>query len=790
MLPYHDSKINKSAPSEKVRLARPEHGRIFPNLSVIRGRVLFDGYALIVYSNSHLEELGLTKLTTISKGGVRIERNVMLCFVKSIDWSHIVSNTTDIRIEGNRDVVECPACPGDATAEQNEFSCKERHGYRYCWNSKSCQKCNTVLLNVTVVSVASLAIVKIDNPIHYEDERTFIGYQFLHIEDPDGNATKHAFRPCEDKWEISDPSKDTSHFFQGLKPYTRKERNRTTTKTDLRDSNSNRNRRATEENVDKVEELRAIIEPTNSSRSNVRLFWERPTRPNGAVPVTMPLSVIIGIAVGAVLIVVLIGALTYYFVRKRMLIPPSDLKIFPSVNPHYVSLQYIPDNWELTREKIIQLNPLGQGSFGMVYEGIIKDYEGRVEDTPCAIKTVNENATDRERINFLNEACVMKQFNTTHVVQLLGVCCLQRAHRPDERHELGMPPSISSVQPPSIKRIYQMAIEIADGMAYLTAKKFVHRDLAARNCMVAEDLTVKIGDFGMTRDIYENDYYRKGTKGLLPVRWMPPESLRDGIYSTASDVFSYGVVLWEMATLASQPYQGLSNDQVLRYVIDGGVMERPENCPDKLYFLMQRCWHHRPSARPSFIDIIRYLLEYAEPHFREVSFYHSEEGQQVVEKEIKARSEHGDVFENGDNDMEDVTTPLRLEEYSVGYKLNNDINSSVEQRADSSMIIDDDAPHSPYSLTGSPLIVSSTPDEHIRNNYNMSRIINSHNQILNSAPSTSTDFRKPSSGISSYPHPHTHPHHRNLYQPLVMLNSRHVITVPMTLTHMFLLTLS
>lgn len=123
------------------------------------------------------------------------------------------------------------------------------------------------------------------------------------------------------------------------------------------------------------------------------------------------------------------------------------------------------------------------------------------------------------------------------------------------------------VKPPTLKRIVRMAIEIADGMAYLSAKKFVHRDLAARNCMVAEDLTVKIGDFGMTRDIYETDYYRKGTKGLLPVRWMAPESLKDGVFTSFSDVWSYGVVLWEMVTLALQPYQGLSNDQVLFYFL-------------------------------------------------------------------------------------------------------------------------------------------------------------------------------------------------------------------------------
>lgn len=266
-----------------------------------------------------------------------------------------------------------------------------------------------------------------------------------------------------------------------------------------------------------------------------------------------------------ILVLLVVAGFLWFFYQRRFGAPVRDLKLIASVNPEYVSMQYRPDEWEVPRENIVQLCELGQGSFGMVYQGIVKELKNKPSEIPCAIKTVNDNATDRERINFLKEAGVMKAFDTHHVVRLLGVVSngqptlvimelmangdlkgYLRSHRP----EAEVPQ-----QPPSLKRILQMAIEIADGMAYLSAKKFVHRDLAARNCMVADDLTVKIGDFGMTRDIYETDYYRKGTKGLLPVRWMAPESLKDGIFSSSSDVFSFGVVLWEMATLASQPYQ-------------------------------------------------------------------------------------------------------------------------------------------------------------------------------------------------------------------------------------------
>ncbi|XP_032416540.1 insulin-like growth factor 1 receptor [Xiphophorus hellerii] len=341
-----------------------------------------------------------------------------------------------------------------------------------------------------------------------------------------------------------------------------------------------------------------------------------------------------------ILTIVIICALVLVLVvfnKKRNSDRLGNGVLYASVNPEYFSAaeMYVPDEWEVAREKISLCRELGQGSFGMVYEGVAK---GVVKDEPeilVAVKTVNESASMRERIEFLNEASVMKEFNCHHVVRLLGVVSqgqptlvimelmtrgdlksYLRSLRPKEQQ-------VSSLSLPPLKKMLQMAGQIADGMAYLNANKFVHRDLAARNCMVAEDFTVKIGDFGMTRDIYETDYYRKGGKGLLPVRWMSPESLKDGVFTTNSDVWSFGVVLWEIATLAEQPYQGLSNEQVLRFVMEGGLLEKPQNCPDMLFELMRMCWQYNPKMRPSFVEIISSIKEELDPSFKEVSFYYS-----------------------------------------------------------------------------------------------------------------------------------------------------------------------
>ncbi|XP_077187933.1 insulin receptor isoform X1 [Paroedura picta] len=359
---------------------------------------------------------------------------------------------------------------------------------------------------------------------------------------------------------------------------------------------------------------------------------------------------LVGVIVPIIFTFFFIGVIigTYIFIRKRQKEGPTG-PLYASSNPEYLSASdvYIPDEWEVPREKISLLRELGQGSFGMVYEGIAKDIVKGEAETRVAVKTVNESASLRERIEFLNEASVMKGFRCHHVVCLLGVVSkgqptlvvmelmahgdlksYLRSLRLDAENNPGRPP-------PTLREMIQMAAEIADGMAYLNAKKFVHRDLAARNCMVAENFTVKIGDFGMTRDIYETDYYRKGGKGLLPVRWMAPESLKDGVFTAYSDVWSFGVVLWEISSLAEQPYQGLSNEQVLKFVMDGGCLEKPENCAERLHSLMQMCWQYNPKMRPSFIEVIEMLKDDLHPAFQEVSFFYSEENKPPETEEFE-----------------------------------------------------------------------------------------------------------------------------------------------------------
>lgn len=153
-------------------------------------------------------------------------------------------------------------------------------------------------------------------------------------------------------------------------------------------------------------------------------------------------------------------------------------------------------------------------------------------------------------------------------------------------------------------------------MAYLSERKFVHRDLATRNCLVGEEMVVKIADFGLSRNIYSADYYKANENDAIPIRWMPSESIFYNRYTTESDVWAYGVLLWEIFSHGMQPYYGMAHEEVIYYVRDGHILTCPENCPVELFNLMTLCWSGHPTDRPSFSSIHRILERVHEQQLR------------------------------------------------------------------------------------------------------------------------------------------------------------------------------
>ncbi|XP_042206983.1 receptor-type guanylate cyclase gcy-1-like isoform X2 [Homarus americanus] len=280
------------------------------------------------------------------------------------------------------------------------------------------------------------------------------------------------------------------------------------------------------------------------------------------------------------------------------------------------------DGWEIPRDKVVINRKLGEGAFGTVYGGECQfDTEGWVA---VAVKTLKVGSTISEKLDFLSEAEMMKNFEHENIVRLLGVCTktepiytvmefmlygdlkvylLARRNLVNEKNR-------NDDDEVSNKRLTSMALDIARGLAYLADLKFVHRDVACRNCLVNANRTVKLADFGMTRPMYENNYYKFNRKGMLPVRWMAPESLTEGVFTTMSDIWSYGVLLYEIVTFGAFPFQGMSNDQVLEHVKAGHTIAIPRGIKPQLDVLLKTCWHRVPSRRPQVLQIIEHLIAY------------------------------------------------------------------------------------------------------------------------------------------------------------------------------------
>ncbi|XP_069675619.1 tyrosine-protein kinase Fer isoform X3 [Periplaneta americana] len=257
------------------------------------------------------------------------------------------------------------------------------------------------------------------------------------------------------------------------------------------------------------------------------------------------------------------------------------------------------ERWELNNDDVILQDKIGRGNFGDVYKAHLKGSKKEV-----AVKTCRMTLPDEHKKKFLQEGRILKQYDHPNIVKLIGIC----VQKQPIMIVMELVPGGSLLtflrnRAGSLtqKQLLGMCRDAAGGMRYLESKNCIHRDLAARNCLVGYDNIVKISDFGMSRE--EEEYIVSDGMKQIPIKWTAPEALNFGKYTSLCDVWSYGVLAWEIFSRGGTPYNGLSNSKAREKIDSGYRMPAPEGTPDEMYRLMLRCWEYEPENRPHFDQI-------------------------------------------------------------------------------------------------------------------------------------------------------------------------------------------
>ncbi|XP_071806512.1 uncharacterized protein [Asterias amurensis] len=386
--------------------------------------------------------------------------------------------------------------------------------------------------------------------------------------------------------------------------------------------------------------------------------------PEIAPPVTDPpasstTGTAVGVTVGIVSLAVIVFALVFYFRRKYRNRNGSaeEINLTTQTRKHQgleqkrnalqgtADYQEVADIVEPTdrtyanvlfkdksfpRDMLKIIKELGHGAFGEVFlaeaNGILK----KSKVTLVAVKTLKEGASQSDKDDLLRELDLMKKLpDHKNVVRLMGfsveqdplyiiVEYLSKGNLKDLLKDSRVKGTTvygnlhGASKSLSCGDLMKFANDVADGMHYISSQKCIHRDLAARNVLVAEDMTCKVSDFGLARDVIDNRVYERKSEGRLPLRWMALESILDEMYTTKSDVWSFGVLLWEIVTLGARPYPTMSAKLMLKQLRIGFRMPQPTHCQGELYEMMLKCWEEEPDRRPTFeviADELRQLRE-------------------------------------------------------------------------------------------------------------------------------------------------------------------------------------
>uniref|UniRef100_A0A669BZN8 receptor protein-tyrosine kinase n=1 Tax=Oreochromis niloticus TaxID=8128 RepID=A0A669BZN8_ORENI len=275
----------------------------------------------------------------------------------------------------------------------------------------------------------------------------------------------------------------------------------------------------------------------------------------------------------------------------------------------------------ISRERVTLRDVLHEGTFGRIFHGVLLDEKDPSKEKQVFVKTVKDHASEVQVTMMLTESCKLRGLHHRNLLPISHVCTedgekpmvllpfmawgnLKQFLRQCKLAEANNPQAISQ------QDLVYMAIQIACGMSYLARREVIHKDLATRNCVIDDNMQVKITDNALARDLFPMDYHCLGDNENRPVRWMALESLLNNDFSSASDVWAFGVTLWELMTLGQTPYVDIDPFEMSAYLKDGYRIAQPINCPDELFAVMACCWALDPEERPKFQQLVQCLTEF------------------------------------------------------------------------------------------------------------------------------------------------------------------------------------
>ena len=278
---------------------------------------------------------------------------------------------------------------------------------------------------------------------------------------------------------------------------------------------------------------------------------------------------------------------------------------------------------ELRRETIRFLSDLGEGEFGKVYKGELREKIDSSQTSGAILaKLLRNNSAASSREKFLRQAETWSRFSHPSIISVIGMClngsptCILYEYMEYgtlldylvENSPLESPDDDDEdPETLSYHDMLSIAVQIAAAMNYLSQQNYIHGDLAARNCMVGPRMVVKITDFPLSRSPFANDYYRVSNRPPMPVRWMSPEGILNYRFTVETDIWSFGVVLWEIFSFGSRPHCGFSDEEVMDRIREHVLLPCPPDCPLRVFVLMKECWDILPPSRPRFSTIYTHL---------------------------------------------------------------------------------------------------------------------------------------------------------------------------------------